>query len=79
MKYNGYDEWVTVFETVTMEDAAMVREMLEKAKIPAILDREPAAGFVSDSAGDIVVKVPKEKAAAVARVLQSSRAGVYHD
>ena len=61
MKYNGYDEWVTVFETVTMEDAAMVREMLEKAKIPAILDREPAAGFVSDSAGDIVVKVPRRK------------------
>lgn len=79
MKYNGYDEWVTVFETVTMEDAAMVREMLEKSKIPAILDREPAAVFVPDSAGDIVVKVPKEKAAAAARVLQSSRAGVYHD
>lgn len=74
MKYQGIDNWVPVFETATVDEATIIKGMLEGANIPALLDRETASDFGSSS--EVVVKVPKELAARAAQLLQATPFGV---
>jgi hypothetical protein len=77
MKYQGMENWVPVFEASTVDEASIVKGMLEASRIPAILDRDTAgADFFEGSAGEVVVKVPKDKAAKAAQLLQATPFGV---
>jgi hypothetical protein len=77
MKYQGIDNWVSIFEAGTVDEAGIVKGMLEASNIPVILDRETAGSdFVTGSASEVVVKVPKEQVAKAAQLLQSTPFGV---
>jgi hypothetical protein len=77
MKYQGIDNWVSVFEAATVDEASIIKGMLEASSIPVILDREAAgAEFAADSPSEVVVKVPREQVARAARLLQSTPYGV---
>ncbi|MDW7649781.1 MAG: hypothetical protein SCK29_01410 [Bacillota bacterium] len=79
MKYQGIDNWVPVFEAATVDEANIVKGMLEASKIPVILDREAANSefaMAEGSVNEVVVKVPREMVAKVAQLLQATPYGV---
>jgi hypothetical protein len=77
MKYQGVDSWVPIFEAPTVDEAYVIKGMLEASKIPVILDRETAMlGEADGSGSEVLVKVPTEKVARAAQVLQSTPYGV---
>ncbi|NLZ93206.1 MAG: hypothetical protein GX922_04200 [Firmicutes bacterium] len=82
MKYQGIDHWVSVFEATTWEEAAMIKGMLEAAKIPVMLDRDSLDNGYSLSfsvMNEILIKVPKNKASTAAQLLQSKSFGLSHE
>lgn len=75
----GVDSWVPVFEAPTVDEAYVIKGMLEASKIPVILDRETVDSMFSETGGwtsEVLVKVPKEKVARAAQLLQSTPFGV---
>lgn len=79
MKYTGVDSWVAVFEAATVDEANIVKGVLEAAKIPVILDREAVGSeldLADGSVNEVVVKVPKEMVAKVVQLLQGTPYGV---
>jgi hypothetical protein len=79
MKYTGVDNWVAVFEAAMVDEADIVKGVLEAAKIPVILDRDAAGSeldLADGSVNEVVVKVPKEMVAKVVQLLQGTPYGV---
>ncbi|MBT9166954.1 MAG: hypothetical protein DDT19_00278 [Syntrophomonadaceae bacterium] len=62
MKYQGIDGWVSIFSTPTIDEAEIVKGLLEASKVPVALDREAltASGLDEGAANEVMVKVPKE-------------------
>lgn len=82
MKYEGIDNWVSIFEAATWEEATMVKGMLEAAKIPVVLDRDSLADGYSMAASvmsEILVKVPKQMVTKAAQLLQTKSFGAARD
>ncbi|HZK25478.1 MAG TPA: hypothetical protein VFC74_08825 [Oscillospiraceae bacterium] len=82
MKYEGIDNWVSIFEAATWEEATMAKGMLEAAKIPVILDRDSLGDGYSMSASvmnEVVVKVPKQMVTKAAQLLQTKSFGASGD
>lgn len=79
MKYQGIDNWVTVFEAANIDEANIVKGMLEASQIPVVLAREAAGAIYGLSVGplsEVAVKVPKEMASRASQLLQSTPYGV---
>lgn len=79
MKYKGIDNWVSIFDAATVDEANIVKGMLEASKIPVVLDRDTAgavSGFADGTDNEVVVKVPKEMVAKASQLLQSTPYGV---
>jgi len=76
MKYQGIDSWVSVFNAATIDEAKIVKGMLEASKVPVVLDRETWASSSLDEGvqNEVAVKVPKEM---VPKAIQLLRAGQY--
>ena len=82
MKYAGIDNWVSVFEAASWEEAAVIKGMLEAAKIPVILDRDSLGDGYSMSTSvvsDVLVKVPRQMVAKAAQMLQKKSFGASRD
>ena len=76
MTYQGAENWIPVFDAPTVDEADVVKGLLEAAKIPVILDRDVAgsmSGLDEGAESEVAVKVPKEMAAKAAQILQSNR------
>jgi len=76
MKYQGIDSWVSVFNAATIDEAKIVKGMLEASKVPVVLDREAwaSSSLDEDVQNEVAVKVPKEL---VSKAIQLLRAGQY--
>jgi hypothetical protein len=75
MKYEEEDNWVTVFEAANIDEANIVKSMLEASEIPVILEREAAGVIYGLSIGplsEVAVKVPKKLAPLAAQLLQNT-------
>lgn len=76
MTYLGAENWVPVFDAPSVDEADVVKGLLEASKIPVILDRDTAGsmlGLDEGSESEVSVKVPKEMASKAAQILQSNR------
>ncbi len=70
--------WVTVFEAANIDEANIVKGLLEAADIPVYLEREAIGAIYKLSVGplsEVAVKVPKDKAAKASQLLQSTAYG----
>ena len=76
MTYQDAESWVSVFEAATADEAGIVKGMLGASKIPVMLDSETANSAADFAEFDVVVKVPKDKAARAAQLLQATPYGV---
>lgn len=75
MKYQEFENWVTFIEAATVDEASIIKAMLEASKIPVVLDREAASSLADYSGGaedEVVVKVPKEMVARATQLLKST-------
>ena len=82
MKYAGIDNWVSVFEAASWEEAAVIKGMLEAAKIPVILDRDSLGDGYSMSTmlvRAVLVKVQSQMEATAAQKLQKKSFGASRD
>ena len=76
MKYQGAESWVSVFDAPTVDEADVVKGLLEASKIPVILDRDTAGSMLGLDEGfenEVLVKVPREMASKATQILQSNR------
>jgi hypothetical protein len=79
MKYQDIDSWVTVFEAANIDEANIVKGMLEASEIPVFLEREAIGSVYKLSIGplsEVAVKVPKNQAAKAGQLLQATQFGV---
>jgi hypothetical protein len=80
MKYKDVETgWVTVFEAANIDEANIVKGMLESADIPVFLEREAIGAVYKLSVGplsEVAVKVPGDQAARASQLLQSSACGL---
>ncbi|EEG77354.1 hypothetical protein [Dethiobacter alkaliphilus] len=76
MTYQDIENWVSIFEAATVDEAGIIKGMLEASKIPVVLDRETVNSPADLSEYEVVVKVPKEMAARAAQLLQATPYGV---
>ncbi len=77
MKYLGIDGWVSIFSTVTIDEAEIVKGLLEASKVPVALDREALAssGLDEGAENEVRVKVPKERVPKAIQLLQTLQYG----
>ncbi len=79
MKYQDVEGWVTVFEATNIDEANIIKGMLEAADVPVFLEREAIGAIYKVSVGplsEVAVKVPQNKAAKASQLLQESKFGV---
>ncbi len=79
MKPGEIDSWVTVFEAATIDEANIVKGLLESAEVPVILEREAIGAIYALTVGplsEIAVKVPPDLAERALQLLQSAPYGV---
>lgn len=79
MGYQESEKWVTVFEANNIDEANLVKAMLESAAIPVILEREAAGAVYRISVGplsEVVVKVPPQRADEAMQLLASTPFGM---
>ncbi|NLZ39327.1 MAG: hypothetical protein GX893_06950 [Firmicutes bacterium] len=82
MKYDGAEHWVSVFEAATWEEAAMIKGVLEAAKIPVMLDRDSLNKGYSLSLSvmsEVLIKVSRNMASRAAHLLHSKSFNLSHD
>ena len=78
MKFEGYDSWVSIFDAATVEEAMIVKGMLESLKIPVAIERDSvgdAFGLASSVSSDVIVKVPKDMVSKASQLLQAKQFG----
>ncbi|MBS3899128.1 MAG: hypothetical protein KGZ54_02730 [Dethiobacter sp.] len=77
MKHQGIDDWVSVFSAPTIDEAEIVRGMLEASKVPVALAREALAtsGLAEGAENEVIVKVPKEMVPKAIQLLQTVEHG----
>ncbi len=77
MKYLGIDGWVSIFSTVTIDEAEIVKGLLEASKVPVALDREALAssGLDEGEENEVRLKVPKEMVPKAIQLLQTLQYG----
>lgn len=78
MKYQGIDSWVSIFNAANIDEAKIVKGMLEAAKVPVVLDGEALASSGLDESveSEVAVKVPKEMAPKAIQLLQNVKYSV---
>ncbi|MBS3887100.1 MAG: hypothetical protein KGZ41_01670 [Dethiobacter sp.] len=78
MRHQGIDGWVSIFSAATIDDAEIVKGMLEASKVPVVLDSETLAsgGLDEGAENEVVVKVPKELVPKAIQLLQTVKYGV---
>lgn len=79
MKSREIDSWATVFEAANIDEANIVKGLLELAELPVILEREAVAAIYGLAVGplsEVAVKVPQELAERALQLLQSAPYGV---
>jgi len=78
MKYQGIDSWVSIFNAANIDEAKIVKGMLEAAKVPVVLDGEALASSGLDESveSEVAVKVPKEMVPKAIQLLQDVKYGV---
>ncbi|MBS4023836.1 MAG: DUF2007 domain-containing protein [Dethiobacter sp.] len=79
MQNQDFESWVTVFEASNIDEANIVKGMLEASDIPVFLEREAVGAIYRLSVGplsEVAVKVPKNNAARASQLLQSTHFGV---
>ena len=78
MKYQGIDSWVSIFNAANIDEAKIVKGMLEAAKVPVVLDGEALASSDLDESveSEVAVKVPKEMVPKAIQLLQDVKYSV---
>lgn len=79
MRYQESEKWVTVFEANTIDEAELVKALLESASIPVILEREAAGAIYRLTVGplsEVAVKVPRQRADEAAQLLAATPFGM---
>ncbi|MBS4007442.1 MAG: hypothetical protein KGZ45_03330 [Clostridium sp.] len=78
MKHQGIDGWVSIFIAATIDEAEIVRGLLEASKVPVALTREALAssGLDEGAENEVIVKVPRELVPKAIQLLQTVRHGL---
>lgn len=78
MKYQGIDSWVSIFNAANIDEAKIVKGMLEAAKVPVVLDGEALASSGLDESveSEVAVKVLKEMVPKAIQLLQDVKYSV---
>lgn len=78
MKTGENASWVTVFEAANIDEANIVKGLLEAAELPVILEREAIGAIYGIAVGplsEVAVKVPPDLAERAIQLLQSAPFG----
>jgi len=79
MKPGEIESWVTVFEASNIDEANIVKGLLEAAELPVILEREAIGAIYALTVGplsEVAVKVPRDLAERAVQLLQAAPFGV---
>ena len=78
MKSQELEGWVTIFEAANIDEANIIKGLLEAAEFPVILEREIIGAIYGLSVGplsEVAVKVPQEWAARAVQLLKTAPFG----